>query len=196
MARRKKYNNYKFDKRTGVWVLGVMLFLTILGQFKNAYNDYLLSQTPPLISPLPLVHAADSDGGTVSKLETVEITKLKINEIKEVKTEVVYVEKEEESEEEQIRQYIKDLWGDKADEAFAVLSCENNGLNPTAKNTGNSNGSVDGGIFQINSIHGLPDDVVYNWKRNIAYAYSIYLKQGWRPWTCAYKVGVKPFYQQ
>ena len=81
-----------------------MLFLTILGQFKNAYNDYLLSQTPPLISPLPVVHAADSDGGTVSKLETVEIKKLKIKEIKEVKTEVVYVEKEEET----IDKYVAD----------------------------------------------------------------------------------------
>lgn len=89
-------------------------------------------------------------------------------------------------------QQIKDLWimygGDpaKASVAAAVAMAESGGRSD-ATNTSNSNGSIDRGLFQINSIHGA--NSTYDLATNVRYA--IQLSQNgtnWSPWT-VYKSG-------
>jgi hypothetical protein len=48
----------------------------------------------------------------------------------------------------------------------------------------NKDGSIDRGIFQINSIHTdiSPEDA-FNCFKNIDYAYNLYKRQGWSPWV-------------
>lgn len=76
--------------------------------------------------------------------------------------------------------------------AVAVALAESTG-DPLAKNTGNSNGSVDYGLFQINSVHrGLLQSGA-DWKNpydNALMAYKVWQQANgsWRPWV-AYKNG-------
>lgn len=92
----------------------------------------------------------------------------------------------------EIEQYICTTFKTEYSNAMAILSCENKSLNPNAINTYNSNGSIDEGIFQINSIHNQPD--MFNYKKNIEFAHKLFKKKGWSPWSCSHKVGVTPFY--
>lgn len=71
--------------------------------------------------------------------------------------------------------------------ALRVANCES-GMNPNAKNSKNANGSVDSGIFQINSVHhtrmeklGLD---VWNPRDNIKFAKILYDESGFMPWVC------------
>lgn len=75
--------------------------------------------------------------------------------------------------------------------AVAIARCES-GLNPKAYNPKNTNGTTDGGLFQINSTHykrmeklGLDP---YDVRDNAAFARMLYEESGWRPWVCAKKV--------
>lgn len=92
----------------------------------------------------------------------------------------------------EIEQYICYKFGEDYEDAMTVLSCENKYLDPNSINTYNSNGSVDEGIFQINTIHGL--DNMLDYKANIDFAYKLFKKKGWSSWSCSHMVGVKPFY--
>jgi hypothetical protein len=98
----------------------------------------------------------------------------------------------------EVEQYIIEKFGEKAPEAFQVLECENKGLNPTAINH-NRNKTTDHGIFQINSIHlkgKAKGKDLNNYKDNIDVAYAIYQDRGWEAWSCAWKVGVTPFWKK
>ena len=71
--------------------------------------------------------------------------------------------------------------------AIAVASCES-GLKPTAYNPNNKNGSTDGGLWQLNSVHdsrlkelGLNK---YNPEDATKYARMLYDEQHWSPWVC------------
>ena len=86
------------------------------------------------------------------------------------------------SEHDQIKAYIKQVFGDQASNAFKVLACENRALNPKAQGK-NKDGSLDTGIFQINSFWAKPA-VLTNWKLNVDLAYQIYLRGGWNEWAC------------
>lgn len=89
------------------------------------------------------------------------------------------------------RDQIRDLWlrhgGDpaQADVAVAVALAESGGR-PAATNTSNINGSIDRGLFQINSVHGARS--TYDLDANVAYAVELQRAQGWSPWS-AYKYG-------
>ena len=83
----------------------------------------------------------------------------------------------------QIKAYIKEVFGDQADNAYKVLACENGRLNPNAQGH-NTNGSVDTGIFQINSIHNVPSSYLKDWRTNVDIAYQIYKGSGWSAWAC------------
>jgi len=78
--------------------------------------------------------------------------------------------------------------GDVALEAVAIFTCESN-LKWNARNDWNTNGSVDIGIAQINSVHGFTEEEMKDYVKNIQYAYELYTKQGWHPWTCARTLG-------
>jgi hypothetical protein len=84
---------------------------------------------------------------------------------------------------EQIKAYIKQVFGDQADNAYKVLACENGRLNPNAKGM-NTNGTSDVGIFQINSVHGVPESYLKDWRVNVDIAYQIYKSSGWSAWSC------------
>jgi hypothetical protein len=77
--------------------------------------------------------------------------------------------------------------------ALAIAKCES-GLNPKAYNPSNNDGSTDGGLWQINSVHdktlnqlGLdkfdPHDAT-------EYARRLYEQNGWRDWVCARKIAM------
>lgn len=77
---------------------------------------------------------------------------------------------------------IKTIFGNKADEAIKIFTCESS-LIPNALNI-NTNGSVDGGLAQINSVHVKRFGLSYlgNPIENIKVAYELFKEQGWRPW--------------
>ena len=87
-----------------------------------------------------------------------------------------------------IEKYICDKFGVyDCKMALAVARAES-GMNAEAWNV-NRNGTIDVGIFQINSIHfnqpGCSLKEVADAKGNVDCAYSIWQEQGWRPWTVA-----------
>lgn len=92
-----------------------------------------------------------------------------------------------------IIQKITEVFGEDAPDAFNILYCENRTLNPKATNH-NRNGSIDRGLFQINSIHGHGDKM-YDIDLNIKTAKRIFDQRGWSAWSCAERVGVQPFWK-
>jgi hypothetical protein len=84
---------------------------------------------------------------------------------------------------EQIINYIIERFGKEAPNAFKVLACENHRLNPSARGM-NTNGTSDVGIFQVNSVHGVPESYLKDWHTNIDVAYQIYKASGWNAWAC------------
>lgn len=85
---------------------------------------------------------------------------------------------------------LEELWilagGPKAQAgtAAAVALAESGG-NPNAENK-NTNGSIDRGLWQINSVHGGLSTT--NIEGNVKAAIKINKEQGWSPWT-TYKTG-------
>lgn len=68
-------------------------------------------------------------------------------------------------------------------------------MNPKAHNPRNTNGTTDGGLFQINDVHnkrlkelGLdrydPEDAA-------TFARILYDEQGWHPWVCYRKIAMR-----
>ena len=115
--------------------------------------------------------------------------------------EVVEVEKpvetEFESEKHEILAYIVEKFGeDSADAITLVRKCENSTFDQTRTNH-NNNGSVDYGVFQINSIHTarFGEEFKTDWKANVDVAYEIFSEQGWSPWACSSTIGVKSFWE-
>lgn len=73
---------------------------------------------------------------------------------------------------------IRKVWGKDAKIGLELARCES-GYRTRATNI-NKNGSKDEGVFQINSIHKMPD--MLNATANILYAYTKFLQQGVQPW--------------
>jgi hypothetical protein len=78
-----------------------------------------------------------------------------------------------------IEKMIDDKFGDET--AIAIAMAESH-LNSNAYHK-NSDGSVDCGIFQINSVHNPTKAQCTNPKANIDLAYQIYQKRGYGAWT-------------
>lgn len=84
---------------------------------------------------------------------------------------------------------IEDSFGNDAPTAKKIMKAESSG-NPSAQNT-NKNGTTDGGLFQINSIH-IPTlikegiiskaDDLYIPEKNVAAAKFLKDRDGWQPW--------------
>lgn len=79
------------------------------------------------------------------------------------------------------------------DVAYAVMQAENRSCDPNVTSPVNKNGSVDRGLFQVNSIHAdmVDGDLsrLYDPATNVEIAYRIYRGSGWTAWS-AYKSGV------
>lgn len=154
-------------------------FLTILTLSLASYAVGLQSQLrvhaeeTPLLSPVPAT-------------ETLSIA---THSAEPKKTSSV----QEKSEHDQIVAYITEVFGKDTPKAMKVLSCENESLNPRAVNK-NRNGSIDRGVFQINSVHGRGDKD-FSWKENIDFAHELYVSKGntFYDWTCGRVVKEKTY---
>lgn len=100
----------------------------------------------------------------------------------------------ETEEQEQIVAYIKEVFGQHADKAFYLLSCENSRLDPEVINVNtDSRQSKDVGIFQINEYwQRTQAKFLANWKINIEIAHQLYKENGnqFNLWTCGKKLGI------
>jgi hypothetical protein len=115
----------------------------------------------------------------------------KVEVVKEVE-----VDRKFQTEKQQIMAYIVEKFGDRSSDAITIINqCENHAFNTKAINH-NSNGTVDRGIFQINSIHG--GEEMFDWKQNVDMAYKIYHSQGdkFTAWTCATVIKEKNYLGQ
>lgn len=166
----KGSNQYR-NKHRGTWkfyflgyVLLVLLIMNFALYFKSQGAVMVYAETP-IISPL--AHSP----------EPIEPNVLNGSEEKR-----------------QIVAYIKEVFGNDADTAFKLLSCENASLNPNAVNTaGNSPaGSRDTGVFQINEYWQKTQyKFLLNWKVNVEIAHQIYKDNGsFDRWTCGRKLGI------
>lgn len=89
--------------------------------------------------------------------------------------------------EERIKLHIRESFPEQPELALAIAKCESN-LNKDAVNTKNKDGSVDRGLWQINSTHSKtlqtmgidPFDVIESTK----FARKLYDKRGWIDWVC------------
>jgi hypothetical protein len=98
-------------------------------------------------------------------------------------------------EQQEIANYICEVFGKDCDKAFAVLSCENPSLNPKAVNTAGNEpaGSRDIGVFQINEYwQRTQGKFLFNWKINVEIAHQLFEENGksFKLWTCGRKLGV------
>ena len=64
---------------------------------------------------------------------------------------------------------------------MVVALCESS-FDSSAKNTANNNGTSDGGVFQINSVHKYSHDTLVNPENNTDIAIDIYNDSKLRPW--------------
>jgi len=94
-----------------------------------------------------------------------------------------------------VEQYICEVFEDDYEDAMKILSCENKGLSPLAINDANSNGSTDVGIFQINSIHGFTVEEMQDYRANINFAHKLFKRDSWSAWACSHKLNIKSFWE-
>ena len=80
---------------------------------------------------------------------------------------------------------IREVFGEDSDRAIQIAKCES-GLRSDAWNE-NTNGSVDVGLFQINSVHGVRAKWLLNPDINIQVAKQLFDEQGFNPWVCFWK---------
>ncbi len=94
----------------------------------------------------------------------------------------------------EVMQYIIEVFGDDADRAIWVAKCES-GLRTNALNDKNRNGTVDHGVFQINSVHTkrFGSEFKTDWKENVRVARKIQQEQGFKPWVCAKSINEKNY---
>lgn len=85
-----------------------------------------------------------------------------------------------------IEKMICDTFAGDCDKALSVVYCESR-FNPSTVGSAGERG-----LFQIHPVHipylqerGLTWDAMFDPQANIAYAYDLYARAGWGPWTCA-----------
>ncbi len=76
---------------------------------------------------------------------------------------------------------IRRIWGDHWALGVSIARCES-ALEADAVHTGNPDGSVDVGLFQINSIHGWSQAELLDPSANTQFAYTLYQTYGTAPW--------------
>ena len=87
----------------------------------------------------------------------------------------------------EIENYIKMKFGKDGERALKIAYCESS-LNTQAIHA-NTNGTIDRGLFQLNTVHDhVTSECAFNAQCNIDAAYNLYLKQGFTPWVCNRKI--------
>ncbi len=80
----------------------------------------------------------------------------------------------------------KNKTNDEIKTMIRIAKCES-GYREDAINK-NTNGSIDRGIFQLNSIHkDISNQDAFNFEKNIRYAWNMQTKQGTTPWNSSIK---------
>ena len=95
-----------------------------------------------------------------------------------------------------VESYIRYKFGASGDIAVKVANCES-GLNPNALNNNPKTRDYSVSIFQINLFGSLAKsrpskEWLMNPQNNIDYSHAMFIKEGWRPWTCHKKVTSTP----
>lgn len=87
-----------------------------------------------------------------------------------------------------IEQEIREVFGQYADEALKVAKCES-GFKNVSNEGMNRDKSVDAGVFQVNSIHGISKKWLLNHQINIRVAKQIFDEshQSWKHWYSSFK---------
>lgn len=85
-----------------------------------------------------------------------------------------------------IEEMICNTFGDQCQKALSVVRCE------SSFNPGTVGAAGERGLFQIHPVHipylqdrGMTWDSMFDPASNISYAYDLYSRSGWGPWTCA-----------
>ena len=85
----------------------------------------------------------------------------------------------------EIASYILTKFGSQGQTALAIANCESH-LNPLAVGSHGERG-----VMQIHPVHqysmtkiGFTWNQMFDWKKNIDYAYVLYKYNGWFPWSC------------
>ena len=99
----------------------------------------------------------------------------------EVVEAVSYVEGEQ-SPSLSIEEKIRQAFPEEPEVMLAIAKAESK-LNPHVVNRANTNGSVDTGIFQVNSIHGYSEEYLLDEDNNLRVAREIYERQGKEAWV-------------
>lgn len=93
--------------------------------------------------------------------------------------------------EKSIEEKIIETFPEDAETALKIAKCESE-LNPSAVNNRNKNGSVDKGLYQINSVHDKRvrelDLDLFDTDDNLKIARLLYEEHGWKPWVCSKKI--------
>jgi soluble lytic murein transglycosylase-like protein len=91
---------------------------------------------------------------------------------------------------EQWRPLVQEYFGNETNYALAIIRCESGGN--TYATGYNSDGSVDRGVFQVNSVHsaavGGNLSALYDPATNVRVAKQIRDNSGWGAWTCSRKI--------
>lgn len=86
------------------------------------------------------------------------------------------------SEQERNIAIIRKVWRRDAAIGIAIARCES-GLRAEAFNGRNTNGTWDAGLFQVNTIHGIAKETLFEPYANAGFAYALYTEQGTTPWN-------------
>ncbi|MCL2110111.1 hypothetical protein FWH30_00795 [Microgenomates group bacterium] len=121
---------------------------------------------------------AEEEAGTEMETNAVDITELDFDLRHMIETDAGFIDRAKE-----VLMLIEQHPDWEAPVALSMVVAENRQLDPRAVNTANSNGSVDRGLFQINSIHGFDADRLFDSAYNVDRAHWVWENQGWRAWS-------------
>ena len=158
--------------KDGLFILAFFVFMVAL--FQN------LTQKQTFLSPVPMLFDPKTKQVVITDIDLIDTKYSKLRSatytlvpLSEVVTYALPATTEAE---------IRAVFGKDGDDAVSVARCESH-LRPQVCNDGmNSDSSVDCGIFQVNSIHGIDRKYLTNQTINIQVAKMIFDEQGWGPW--------------
>lgn len=189
----QRYRNGRYAKQRmtatdRLIVLGLAAFTISCGWYIDS-NSIDIAQASNKTEIAPIIDSQIVEKGQVTVLG-------------EVPAPIIYLAatpepKPEPSDKQEIYLYIIEKFGDDGANAITMIrKCENSTFDQTRTNH-NRNGTIDYGIFQVNSIHAARygSEFMTDWKANVDTAYEIYKAAGkkFTPWTCSYEIGQKNY---